>query len=327
MSNKARRLVWFPILLIVFSFSDSFVNLVLGAESFPSRPIELVIPFSAGGSHDAHARAIVSVIPGIIDQPMLVTLKPGGTGAIAAQYVARSKPDGYTLLFGAPDTNTLVNQAQNLPYGKDDFIPIALINYSPTPVIVRADAPFDTFKGFVSYARANPGKIKYASAGVWGIPHVPFEYMQKKLGIKLTHVPYKGGGPALKAVLSGETMMSGSQVTQAMQHIRSGKLKMIAIMDTERHKDFPDVPTTAELGHPDFVFYLWRGVLAPKGTPPEIVTKLEDIFEKVAKDKSFYRMVRRFGEQVLHRRGKGFDEYWTAEYEKMGNLIRELKKK
>jgi tripartite-type tricarboxylate transporter receptor subunit TctC len=327
MSNKARHLVWFPILLIIFSFLDSSVNSVMGAEKFPSRPIELVIPFSAGGSHDAHARAIVSVTPGIIDQPMLVRLMPGGTGAIAAQYVARSKPDGHTLLFGAPDTNTLVNQAQNLPYGKDDFIPIALINYSPTPINVRADAPFDTFEGFVKYAKANPGKIKYASAGVWGIPHVPFEYMQKKLGFKLTHVPYKGGGPALKAILSGETMMSGSQVTQAMQHIRSGKLKMLAIMDTKRHKDFPDVPTTVELGHPDLVFYLWRGVLAPKGTPPEIVTQLEDIFEKVAKDKSFYRMVRRFGEQVLHRRGKGFDEYWTAEYEKMGNLIRELKKK
>ena len=150
MSNKARHLVWFPILLIIFSFLDSSVSSVMGAEKFPSRPIELVIPFSAGGSHDAHARAIVSVTPGIIDQPMLVRLMPGGTGAIAAQYVARSKPDGHTLLFGAPDTNTLVNQAQNLPYGKDDFIPIALINYSPTPINVRADAPFDTFEGFHS---------------------------------------------------------------------------------------------------------------------------------------------------------------------------------
>ena len=313
--------------LASFSFLLGLEQTVLAADKFPSRPIELVIPFSAGGSHDAHARAIVSVTPGIIDQPMLVTLKPGGTGAIAAQYVARSKPDGHTLLFGAPDTNTLVNQAQNLPYGKEDFIPIALINYSPTPIIARSDAPFKTFKEFVSYAKANPGKIKYASAGVWGIPHVPFEYMQKKLGIKLTHVPYKGGGPALKAILSGETMMSGSQVTQALSHIRAGKLNMLAIMDTKRHKSFPNVPTTAELGHPDFVFYLWRGVLAPKGTPPAIVKQLEDIFEKVAKNKSFYRMVKRFGEQVLHRRGKGVDEYWSAEYKKMGNLIRELKKK
>ena len=165
---------------------------------FPSRPIRLIIPFSAGGSHDLHARALVSVAPNYIDQPIIVELKPGGTGAVASQFVASSRPDGHTLLFGAPDANTLVNQAQNLPYTKDSFIPVAMINYSPVPIMARADAPFKTFQEFVAYAKANPGKIRYGSAGVWGIPHVPYEYLQKQLGIRLTHVPYAGGGPALQ---------------------------------------------------------------------------------------------------------------------------------
>lgn len=314
------------LLTVILAMSFGLLSGLAAADEFPSRPIKLVIPFSAGGSHDAHARAIVSVAPSYIDHPMIVVLKPGGTGAIAAQFVANSRPDGHTLLFGAPDTNSLVNQAQNLPYDRSSFIPIAMINYSPVPIMARADAPFKTFEEFVAYAKANPGKVRYGSAGVWGIPHVPFEYLQKKLGIKLTHVPYKGGGPALQALLQGEVMISGSQVTQSLPHVNAGTVRPLAVMDKTRHKALPDTPTMAELGHPDIVFYLWRGVLAPKGTPPETVKRLEDIFQKIAEDKSFYRMIKRFGEQVIFMRGDEFGAYWSAEYDKMGALIKELKK-
>lgn len=326
MKKQSRHLSPKSMLAGVLAASFGLVSFGAAAAEFPSRPIKLIIPFSAGGSHDAHARAIVSVAPNYIDRPMVVVLKPGGTGAIAAQFVLNSKPDGHTLLFGAPDTNSLVNQAQNLPYGRDSFIPIAMINYSATPIIARADAPFKTFKEFVAYAKANPGKVRYASAGVWGIPHVPFEYLQKQLGIRLTHVPYKGGGPALQAILQGEVMISGSQVTQSLPHIRSGKLRALAVMAETRRPALPDTPTMGELGYPDVVFYLWRGVLAPKGTPPAIVKQLEDLFAKIAEDKSFVRMVGRFGERVIFMRGKEFGDYWSSEYTKMGTLIKELKK-
>lgn len=326
MSRRLRPYSLASLLTAAVVMSMGFPSGPVAAEEFPSRPIQLVVPFSAGGSHDAHARAIVSVAPSYIDQPMIVVLKPGGTGALAAQFVANSRPDGHTLLFGAPDTNSLVNQAQNLPYDRDSFIPIAMINYSPVPIMARADAPFKTFEEFVAYAKANPGKVRYGSAGVWGIPHVPFEYLQKRLGIKLTHVPYKGGGPALQALLQGEVMITGSQVTQSLAHINAGTLRPLAVMDKVRHKALPDTPTMAELGYPDIVFYLWRGVLAPKGTPPETVKRLEEIFQKIAEDKSFSRMVERFGEQVIFMDGEEFGAYWSAEYEKMGALIRELKK-
>ena len=296
------------------------------AESFPTRPIRLISPFSAGGSHDAHARAVASVAPEVIDQPIVVVLKPGSSGAIGAQYVANAKPDGYTLLFGGPDCNSAVCQAQKLSYGKDSFVPIAMINYSPLPIWSQPSLPFKDFKGFVDYAKANPGKLKYASAGVWGLPHIPAEYLQKIVGIKMTHVPYNGGGPSLQGFLKGEVDINFSQVTQSLPHYHAGKMVPLAVMDHKRHKELPNTPTTAELGYPQLQFYQWRGVLAPKGTPPEVVSRLEDIFAQIAKNKSFDRMIGRFGEQVIFMRSKEFNDYWSAEYTKIGEIIHELKK-
>lgn len=296
------------------------------AADFPARPIQLISPFSAGGSHDAHARAVASVAPDVIDQPIVVVLKPGSSGAVGAQYVANAKPDGYTLLFGGPDCNSAVNQAQKLPYDKESFIPVAMINYSPLPIWSQPSLPFKDFKGFVEYAKANPGKLKYASAGVWGLPHIPAEYMQKILGIKMTHVPYNGGGPSLQGFLKGEVDINFSQITQTLSHYQEGKMVPLAVMDSKRHRQLPDTPTTVELGYPQLQFYQWRGVLAPKGTPPEVVASLEDIFAKIAENKSFSRMVDRFGEKVIFMRGKEFDEYWSQEYAKIGEIIGELKK-
>lgn len=296
------------------------------AQAFPSRRIELISPFAAGGAHDAHARAIAGVAPDVIDQPMIVVLKPGSSGAIAAQYVANAKPDGHTLLLGGPDCNSAVNQAQNLPYDKDSFVPIAMINYSPTPVWSQPSLPFKDFKGFVEYAKANPGKLKYASSGVWGLPHIPAEYMQKVVGIKLTHVPYSGGGPSVQGFLNGEVDILLTQITQSLPHQRQGKMIPLAIMDTKRHKELPDTPTTVELGFPELQFYQWRGVLAPKGTPPDVVKRLEDIFAEIAANKSFVQIINRFGEDVDFMPGQEFDKYWSDEYKKIGEVIRELKK-
>lgn len=295
------------------------------AADFPARPIQLISPFSAGGSHDAHARALASVAPDIIDQPLVVVLKPGSSGAVGAQYVANAKPDGYTLLFGGPDCNSAVNQAQNLPYDKDSFIPIAMINYSPLPIWAQPSLPFKDFKGFVEYAKANPGKLKYASAGVWGLPHIPAEYIQKILGIKMTHVPYNGGGPSLQGFLKGEVDINFSQITQSLPHFQQGKMRPLAVMDSKRHKALPDTPTTAELGYSQLQFYQWRGVLAPKGTPPEVVDQLTEIFVKIAENKSLVRMINRFGEDVNFMRGNEFEDYWSQEYAKIGEIIRELK--
>jgi len=257
---------------------------------------------------------------------MIVVLKPGSSGAIAAQYVANAKPDGHTLLLGGPDCNSAVNQAQNLPYDKDSFVPIAMINYSPTPLWSQPSLPFDDFEGFVEYAKANPGKLKYASSGVWGLPHIPAEYMQKVLGIKLTHVPYNGGGPSVQGFLNGEVDILLTQITQSLPHMQQGKMVSLAIMDTKRHQKLPDTPTTVELGHPELQFYQWRGVLAPKDTPAEVVEQLENIFAEIAKNESFVRIIDRLGENVDFMRGEEFDEYWSAEYAKIGEIIKELKK-
>ncbi|TFH43757.1 MAG: tripartite tricarboxylate transporter substrate binding protein [Lysobacterales bacterium] len=302
-------------------------GIALGAD-WPTRRISLIVPFSAGGGSDLYSRAIVSVTPNYIEEPMVVVLKPGGSGAIGSKFVADSRPDGHTLLFGFTDNMTVVWQARDVGYTKDSLKAIALFNSTPVPINARADAPFKTFEEFVAYAKANPMEIKYASAGVWGYPHLPFEFMQKHLGIRLTHVPYQGGGPALQAILKGEVMVNGSGMTQTLPHIKAGTLRCLAVMSDVRNPAVPDCPTTAELGYPEISFSAYRAVLAPKDTPPEVLAKLEELFVNVWNDKSWRRIINKYGDDLPKEQfltGKKLEDYWAADVKKVGELLKELK--
>ena len=325
MVNKILRL--FTLSFAILAIFGSGIGVALGGD-WPTRRISLVCPFSAGGGCDLYSRAIVSVTSNYIDEPMVVVLKPGGSGAIGSKFVASARPDGHTLLFGFTDNMTVVWQARDVGYTKDSFVPIVLFNSSPVPINARADAPFTNFKEFVAYAQNNPMEVKYASAGVWGYPHLPFEYLQKKLGIKLTHVPYQGGGPSLQAILKGEVMVNGSGMTQTLPHIKAGKLRCLAVMSARRNPAVPDCPTTAELGYPDIAFSQYRGILVPKGTPADVVAKLETLFTNVWKDKSWRRMVKKYGDEVsdeLFLTGKELEDFWAGEVQKVGELIKQLR--
>ena len=314
--------------LTALAVSFSGTGVALGAD-WPSRRISLVVTFSAGGGSDLYSRAIVSVTPNYIDEPMVVVLKPGGSGAIGSKFVADAKPDGHTLLFGFTDNMSVVWQARDVGYTKDSFKAIVLFNSTPVPINARADAPFTTFEEFVAYAKANPMAVNYASAGVWGYPHLPFEFLQKHLGIQLTHVPYQGGGPALQAILQGEVMVNGSGMTQTLPHIKAGTLRCLAVMSNVRNPTIPDCPTTAELGYPEISFSAYRAVLAPKDTPPEVVAKLEELFTNVWKDKSFRRIIKKYGDELPKEQfltGEKLEEFWSADVKKIGDLLKEIKK-
>lgn len=304
--------------------TNSATPTTASANNYPSRPVELVVPFGPGGSHDLHARAIVSVINKYIGQPMTVVLKEGGSGALGSDYVAKSKPDGYTVLFGGSGPNTSLLWVQELPYKRDDFIPICLINYSPSIVLVNTDSPFKTLKDLIDYAKLNPNKLKYASSGAYGATHIPVAMLLDKAGVSAVHVPFNGGGPALTALLGKQVDFTATQTTQARPFVDAGKVRAIGISGTERDKgNLKDVPTYKELGY-DAVYQMGRFVLVPKGTPEPVVTKLRESFKQLVQDPTFKTLVTNLGEEINYLDGPDFKKWWDNEYNAQEITLKDL---
>jgi len=216
------------------------------AEDFPTKAVTLIIPVGAGGSHDLTARAMVSVIPQYLGQPIIIQLRPGGGGAIGSQQVASAKPDGYTVLFGGPGWSSALPAIEGRSVGPDGLMAVARVNYSPVVFIAHPDAPFKTLKEMVAWAKANPGKLVHGNTGPWGAGDLPMKQMMKEYGFQAQIVPHDGGGPALLAILGGHVQTTIALTAQSLPHIRAGKLRAIAILDTKRHPDLPDVPSSVE---------------------------------------------------------------------------------
>ena len=284
------------------------------AQDFPTKPIELALPFGPGGSHDLTARALVSVAHQYLGQPLLVVLKPGGGGAVGSQYVSKAKPDGYTLLFGGTGPNTIFPLVQKAPTGPDQFLPVARINHSPTIFAVRADAPWKTFREVIDHAKRNPGKFNFANTGPWGAADFPMRMIARAAGIDYNNIPYDGGGPALLAVLGGHADATFGFSAQFLPQIAAGKIRVLAVSDTKRIHDLPNVPTLREEGI-DVVFTMWRTVLAPKGIPQAAVEKLEAALRQVSQDKSFQALIKQLGDEIHFLGGKEFESVWRQEYE------------
>jgi tripartite-type tricarboxylate transporter receptor subunit TctC len=284
------------------------------AQEFPTKPIELVIPFGPGGSHDLTARAVASVAHQYLGQPLLVVLKPGGGGAVGSQHVIRSKPDGYTLLFGGSGPNTTFALVQKAPVGPDQFTPVARINYSAPLLAVRADAPWKSLRELVDHAKKNPGKLNFANSGPWGAADLPMRMLAKAAGFEYNNIPHDGGGPSMLAVLGGHADATFGFTAQLVPQIAAGKMRVLAVTDVKRHPDLPNVPTVKEEGY-DVVFTMWRSVLAPKGTPQAILDKLETAFKKLSEDRSFKALIKSLGDEVHFQGGKDFEKTWADEWE------------
>jgi tripartite-type tricarboxylate transporter receptor subunit TctC len=295
-------------------------GLAVEAQDFPTKPIELVLPYGPGGSHDLTARAVASVAHTYLGQPLLVVLKPGGGGAVGSQHVIRAKPDGYTLLFGGSGPNTTFALVQKAPIGPEQFTPVARINYSAPFIAVRADAPWKSLKEFVEYAKKNPGKLNFANTGPWGAADLPMRLLGKAGGFEYNNIPHDGGGPSLLAVLGGHADATFGFTAQLTPQVAAGKMRMLANTDVKRHPDYPNVPTMKEEGY-DVVFTMWRSVLAPKGTPPAIVDKLETAFKKLSEDKSFRALIKSLGDEVHFEGGKEFEKTWRDEWEQHSKIV------
>jgi tripartite-type tricarboxylate transporter receptor subunit TctC len=249
---------------------------VLGQENYPSKPIRVVVGYAAGGGNDIIIRLMAPELQKGLGQPVVVENKPGAQSIIAAEAVAKSQPDGYTLLMG-PSGPMTINPAtySKLPYDPQrDFVPISLIAEFPLFVTVDAKLPIRSVKELVAYAKANPDKANYASSA--GVFQVTTELFKQKTGIpQLTMIPYKGSNGSVQAVASGQVMMTIVDPPPATPSLKSGVLRALAVTSAQRHPLWPDVPTMAEAGIPDMEVPVWMALFAPAGTPPGIVARLQ----------------------------------------------------
>ena len=255
---------------------------VASAQSFPDRNIVLVVPNPPGGLVDTSARLLSEPLTRVIGQTVVVDNRPGASGNIAYQFVANAKPDGYTLLISYSGYH-VGNPAlmDKLPWDPvKDFSPIALLTISTNVIAVHPSVPVNNLKEFIAYAKANPGKLNYASQGNGSVSHIGTEMFKQSTGIEMTHVPYKGSGPAIQDVLAGQVQVFISTPPSLMQHVQSGKLKGLAVTGKSRHPGMPNVPTTAEAGLPSFQLESWVGLFAPAGTPAPVITKLTESVKK-----------------------------------------------
>jgi tripartite-type tricarboxylate transporter receptor subunit TctC len=246
--------------------------------AWPSRPIRLVVPFVPGGTSDIVARAASTELGRSLGVPVVIDNKGGGGGVPAMQEVARAAPDGYTLILGHVGS-LAVNPIIFPNAGYDvnrDFAPVTLLAKIPSLFVIHPDVPARNFKEFVAYVKANPGRLNYASAGNASAGHLAMEYLKLTTGMFMTHIPYRGTGPALTDLLAGRTQAFSAGTPALLPHIRSGRLRAIAVGTPVRLPSLPDIPTVAEMGYPGFESVQWYGLLAPAGTPAAIVQKLQE---------------------------------------------------
>ena len=267
----------------VFAALATLASLAAAAQGYPSKPIRFVVPFAPGGTSEIVARSVAQELASQLGQSVYVENKAGGAGTIAMTDVKNSPPDGYTLILGHVGSLAVNPYAmKNHPYDVNrDFIPVALLARVPNLFVINAETvKAKDFREFVALAKAKPGVLNYGSAGNGSAGHLAMEYLKMVTATDIQHVPYKGTGPMLQDLLGGRTESTSAGTPALLPHIKSGKLRPIAVGTTKRIPALPDTPTVAELGFPDFETSQWYGVMVPAGTPREIVMKLNSEINK-----------------------------------------------
>jgi tripartite-type tricarboxylate transporter receptor subunit TctC len=259
-------------------------------DAYPTKPIQIIVPFPPGGVADITARPLAHVMGRLVKQSVVVVNKAGAGGSVGTAQAARAMPDGYTLLLALSSISVLpvADRLQGRPaaYELDQFAPVALITADPTVLVVRADGPYKTLKDLVDAAKAKPGTINYGSSGVYGTLHVAMEIFAQAAGIKMFHIPYQGGGPAVAALLAGQIDALASGPAPAIGQIKAGKMRALAVWGDERLPAMPDVPSMKELGY-DATFYIWSGLFAPAGVPQPVMTALREAVKRTVEDAEF----------------------------------------
>ncbi|MGD9946110.1 MAG: Bug family tripartite tricarboxylate transporter substrate binding protein [Burkholderiaceae bacterium] len=292
------------------------------AGAYPNRPIKLIVPYGAGSATDVQGRLILPKMSEVLGQPVLVENRPGATGVIGAEMVARSAPDGYTLMIGTNATHATMQSLTKLPYVvMRDFSFIGRLSSTPAFVIVNNDVPAKTLPEFIAWAKTQPQGVVFGSTGNGGSGHLSSELIGMKTGIKLIHVPYKDGGQAVTDLMSGQIKMM-SYFASILPHVRAGRLRALAVLADKRSPSAPDLPTAAEQGLPGLEVAAWAGMFGPAGIPQPIVNRLWGALEAALNDSTLREQFAKQGVEPLPLGLEPFRQYCEAEATRWAEVIR-----
>lgn len=294
------------------------------AQSYPNRPVRLVVPLSPGGFADVPTRIIAPKLSAALGQQVFVENRPGAGGSIGAEFVARSAPDGHTLLLVATPHVITPSLYKKLPYDAlNDFAPIMQFAAGPYVLVVTPQLPVGSVRELVAAAKAQPGKIDFASSGNGSAQHLVAALFNTMAGVELNHVPYKGSGPAMQDLLSGQVSVSFAGTPNVMPHLKAGRLRALGVTTPKRSPDLPDVPTIAEAGVPGYEATLWLGLAAPAGVPAEIVQRLNSDISKLLQDSDVQQGFRAAGVDASVLGPAEFGAFLRTEFEKWGKVVRD----
>ncbi len=294
------------------------------AQEYPARAVRVIVPFSPGGAVDGPMRLIAQELSKRLGQAVVVENKPGAGATIGTDVVAKSTPDGYTLLLASQTNAISATLYAKLPFEPvDDFTPISLIGREPGVVVVNPAIPARTLQEFIAYVKERPGQVDYASSGNGSGQHLFAALLASKTGMKMNHVPYRGSGQATTDLISGVVAMSIPGTAGMVGHIKAGKLRALAVTGARRSPQLPDVPTVMESGVPGYEAYVWMGLLAPKGTPPAIVERLHRDVVAVLGEDDVKRYMAAAGIEVVGSTPAEFGAFFRAERDQWAKVIRD----
>ena len=313
-----RLLAWVLLAFPVFSFSQ---------DKYPSRPVTFVAPFPPGGSIELIGRPLAASLEKALKQPVLFTNRVGAAGAVGTSYVASSEPDGYRILFNissivvVPEADKIFDRKP--AYTMDQLLPVARVNADANVLLVRAESPWKSLRELIDDAKRKPGQLSYSSSGVYGSTHVPAEMFTQAAGIPMRHVPFAGGGPATNALLGGHVDIHIQNVPGSMAHIRSGKLRPLAVTSARRADALPDVPTMKELGV-DVDYGVWHGVFVAAKTPPEVIKVIRDAVRMAVADPDFTGALQKISATVAYLDLPEFQKFVADETRTMAAVVKRI---
>jgi tripartite-type tricarboxylate transporter receptor subunit TctC len=293
------------------------------AQDFPNKPIKLIVPFPAGGPNDIIARVVGQRMSEITRQPVIIDNRGGQGGVLGTDAVAKAPPDGYTIGIVSASSLVINPTMERVPYNVNtDFAPITLVTTVPEMLVVASNVPAKDMVELVALAKAQPGKLNFASAGVGGLPHLAGELLKLTANIDIVHIPYRGAAPAINDLLGQQVQMAFLDLPVILPHIKAGSLRPIALGAPERAPTAPDVATTAEVGMPDLLIQNWYGMIAPGGTPENIVNILNAVTNQAMDDPQVKQKLADQGLTVAGDRPKHFRDYIAAETQKWARVIK-----
>jgi tripartite-type tricarboxylate transporter receptor subunit TctC len=292
------------------------------AQAWPAKPVRMVVPFAPGGVTDSSARLVAAKMQDALGQPVVIDNRTGAGGIIATDHVAKSAPDGYTILMASAAPQTLLQFIQKTGYdGLKDFAPITLVNTFPIVLMVHPSVPANNVRELIALAKAQPGKLNFAGAG--GLTQFAGEIFKYMAGVNMVYIPYKGGAPATAAAAAGDAQVTFANYSDALVHMKSGRLRPLGMSSAKRFPQSPEVPTIAEAGIPGYQVESWNGLLAPAGTPAEIVERLASAAQQGLKDPPTRKRLEEIGTDAVGDTPAQFREFVQVELTKWGNFVKQ----